>query len=94
MAVAAPLPAGGWESMRGLELADIALGAAAIILMFALLLVSMPGVAMNRRASRPAQAARTSRKEITASIAPAASRRSLRSAAPRRGRAIWRTWKS
>ena len=43
MAVAAPLPAGGWESMRGLELADIALGAAAIILMFALLLVSMPG---------------------------------------------------
>jgi hypothetical protein len=29
--------------MRGLELADIALGAAAIILMLALLLVSMPG---------------------------------------------------
>jgi hypothetical protein len=29
--------------MRGLELADIALGAVAIILMFALLLVSMPG---------------------------------------------------
>ena len=43
MAVAAPLPVGGWESMRGLELADIALGAAAIIMMFALLLVSMPG---------------------------------------------------
>jgi hypothetical protein len=33
----------GWESMHSLELADIALGAAAIIMMFALLLVSMPG---------------------------------------------------
>jgi hypothetical protein len=33
----------GWENMRNLELADIALGAAAITLMFALLLVSMPG---------------------------------------------------
>jgi len=29
--------------MRSLELADIALGAATIIVMFALLLVSMPG---------------------------------------------------
>jgi DMSO/TMAO reductase YedYZ heme-binding membrane subunit len=29
--------------MRSLELTDIALGAAAIILMFALLLASMPG---------------------------------------------------
>jgi len=29
--------------MRGLDLADIALGAATVIVMFALLLVSMPG---------------------------------------------------
>ena len=33
----------GMENVRSLELADIALGAATIILMFALLLVSMPG---------------------------------------------------
>jgi len=31
------------ESMRNPELADIALGAATIIVMFALLLASMPG---------------------------------------------------
>jgi hypothetical protein len=31
------------ENVRSLEFADIALGAATIILMFALLLVSMPG---------------------------------------------------
>jgi hypothetical protein len=37
------LLARGWEGMRSLELADIALGAAAIIVMLALLLVSMPG---------------------------------------------------
>ena len=33
----------GMENVRNLELADIALGAATIIVMFALLLVSMPG---------------------------------------------------
>jgi len=33
----------GMESVRSLELADIALGAATIIVMLALLLVSMPG---------------------------------------------------
>jgi hypothetical protein len=43
MVVAGMSSATGMESMRSPELADIALGVATIIVMFALLLVSMPG---------------------------------------------------